>query len=57
MNENAKLFWEIGEPIAAGFFEFYEQRSLERIYCRGYRRYFETCPLIYPVGRRFFRRA
>ena len=50
MNEKAKLFWEIGEPLAAGFFECYEQRSLPLIYCRGYRRYFETCPIVYSPG-------
>ena len=44
MNQNADLFFEIGEPLAAGFFEEPEA-STARKFCRGFRRYFENCPV------------
>ena len=44
MNETAKLFSDIGEPLAAGFFEEPDS-SVARRFCRGYRRMYEECTL------------
>lgn len=44
MNHSAALFFKIGEPLAAGFFEE-PDASTARKFCRGYRRYFENCPV------------
>lgn len=44
MNEIAKLFYDIDEPLAAGIFEIPEASYEERL-CRGYRRYYENCDL------------
>lgn len=46
MNEIAKLFNEIGEPFAAGFFEE-PSGSPARRFCRAFRRYYENCPMTY----------
>ena len=46
MNPNAKYLLDIGEPFASGLLEFPEG-SLPIVYCRGYRRYYETCPIVY----------
>ena len=44
MNPNAQLFYDIGEPFAAGFFEI-ESASPARMFCRAYRRFLEIAPL------------
>jgi len=44
MNDIAKLFYDINEPFAAGFFEL-EPASPARAFCRAYRRFFELAPL------------
>ncbi len=57
MNETAKLFFDIGEPLAAGAFEFTDGSNARKL-CRGYRRYYENCDLyeydpelpLYPYG-------
>jgi len=56
MNEKAKLFQELNEPYAAGFFEE-EERSLFYRFSRAQRRYFENKPVddyrgghLYPSG-------
>lgn len=46
MNADVKLMNDIGEPYAAGFLEF-PDGPLPRTYCRAYRRYLETKPLVY----------
>ena len=60
MNKIAKLFYGIGEPFAAGFFEE-ETDSPAVKFCRAYRRFYENCPLpeyksddcLYPYGKFF----
>ncbi len=49
MNETVKYLFDIGEPFAAGLLE-YPNGPLPMTYCRGYRRYYETCPLVYCAG-------
>lgn len=57
MNDIAKLFSDIGEPLAAGLFED-PTASVARRFCRGYRRMYEECTLaeydpsscLYPYG-------
>ena len=44
MNNKAKLFYDIGEPFAAGFFEI-DEASPARTFCRAYRRFLENTPL------------
>ena len=44
MTNTAKLFYDIGEPFAAGFFEI-ENASPARAFCRAYRRLLELVPL------------
>ena len=44
MNKAAQLFYDIGEPFAAGFFEE-ETDSIAIRFCRAYRRFFENCPI------------
>ena len=44
MNNTAKMFFDIGEPFAAGFFEI-ESASPARAFCRAYRRLLEYVPL------------
>lgn len=44
MNKTAQLFYDIGEPFAAGFFELPEASAAKK-FCRAYRRLYETCPL------------
>ena len=44
MNNTAKMFFDIGEPFAAGFFEI-ESASPARAFCRAYRRLLENIPL------------
>ena len=44
MNQTATLFYDIGEPFAAGFFEMGEA-SPARKFCRAYRRFYEQVPL------------
>ena len=44
MNSKAKLFYDINEPFAAGFFEV-ETDSPALKFCRAYRRYLEMAPL------------
>lgn len=53
MNTEAQLMIAIGEPFAAGFLEL-ENASIERIFCRAYRRYYETCPLFYEDAKTLF---
>ena len=49
MNPNAQYMLDMGEPFASGLLEFPEG-SLPVVYCRGYRRYYETCPIVYKPG-------
>ena len=44
MNDTAKLFYDIDEPFAAGFFED-ENGSVAARFCRAYRRLFENYPM------------
>lgn len=44
MTDTAKLFYDIGEVFAAGFFEL-EDASPARAFCRAYRRFLELAPL------------
>lgn len=53
MNEKAKYLLELGEPFAAGFLEFADG-PLPMTYCRAYRRYYETCPIVYREGAPLF---
>lgn len=53
MNQKAQLFLDIGEPFAAGFLEM-ENAAPERIFCRAYRRYYETCRMFYQPGEILF---
>jgi len=53
MNANAQYLLEIGEPFASGLLELPEG-SLAEIYCRAYRRYYETCPIYYRAGAPLF---
>ncbi|MBQ9115891.1 MAG: hypothetical protein IJY04_02600 [Clostridia bacterium] len=53
MNEIVSHLMEIGEPLAAGFLEF-PDGPLAQTYCRAYRRYYESCPLIYREGALLF---
>lgn len=48
-----KLLQSINEPFAAGLLE-YADGPLEFTYCRGYRRYFESCPIVYKKGAPLF---
>ncbi|MBR6807400.1 MAG: hypothetical protein IKM46_03355 [Clostridia bacterium] len=43
MTDTAKMFYDIGEPFAAGFFEL-EGASPARMFCRAYRRFYENTP-------------
>lgn len=57
MNSTARMFYDIGEPFAAGFFEW-DAASPARMFCRAYRRFLEEAPLpeyrqddpFYPYG-------
>ena len=53
MNPNAQYFLEIGEPFASGLLEFPEG-PLPQTYCRAYRRYYETRPIVYRPGAPLF---
>ena len=53
MNSNSRYLLKIGEPVAAGFLE-YADGPLPMTYCRAYRRYFETCPIVYQAGAPLF---
>jgi len=44
MTDAAKLFFDINEPFAAGFFEI-PGASPARAFCRAYRRFYENVPL------------
>jgi len=54
MNEKAQHLLAFGEPFAAGLLELAESGSLPEIYCRAYRRYYETCPIHYRAGAPLF---
>lgn len=54
MNEKAQHLLAVGEPFAAGLLELAESASLPEIYCRAYRRYYETCPIYYRKGAPLF---
>ncbi len=49
MNPNAQYLLDIGEPFASGLLEFPEG-PLPMVFCRAYRRYYETCPIVYKPG-------
>ena len=49
MNPNAQYLLDIGEPFASGLLEFPEG-PLPAVFCRAYRRYYETCPIVYKPG-------
>lgn len=53
MNAQAQYLWDIGETFAAGFLEFPEG-PLPLPFCRAYRRYYETCPIVYRAGAPLF---
>ena len=53
MNSKSQYLLQIGEPVAAGFLE-YPEGPLPMTYCRGYRRYYETCPIVYRAGEPLF---
>ena len=53
MNDPIRLLLSVGEPMAAGFFE-YPDGPVERTYCRAYRRYYENCKIIYKEGSPLF---
>lgn len=46
MNKTAQLFFDIGEPFAAGFLEE-PDASVAKKFCRAYRRFYENAPLGY----------
>lgn len=54
MNTNAEFLSDIGEPFASGLLELSDNGSLPEIYCRAYRRYYETCPIVYKAGSPLF---
>lgn len=53
MNESVRHLFEIGEPLASGLLE-YPDGPLELTYCRGYRRFFENCAIVYRGGAPLF---
>jgi formate C-acetyltransferase len=53
MNENVQYLIQVGEPFAAGLLE-YPEGPLPMTYCRAYRRYYETCPIVYRSGAPLF---
>ncbi|MBQ9131878.1 MAG: hypothetical protein IJX62_05355, partial [Clostridia bacterium] len=53
MNENSQYLLSVGEPFAAGLLEI-PNGSVEEVYCRAYRRYYETCPIVYREGAPLF---
>ena len=53
MNETVQHLFDIGEPLAAGLLE-YPNGPLELTYCRGYRRFFENCTIVYRKGAPLF---
>ena len=53
MNERSEYMMKIGEPLAAGLLE-YEDGPISLAYCRAYRRYYESRPLIYSSGAPLF---
>lgn len=53
MNEHVQYLLNIGEPFAAGLLE-YAEGPLPMTYCRAYRRYYETCPIVYRAGAPLF---
>ncbi len=46
MERLRQLMLSLGENLAAGFLE-YPEGPLPLTYCRAYRRYYETCPLVW----------
>jgi len=46
MKTNVQYLLDVGEPFAAGLLE-YSDGPLPMTYCRAYRRYYETCPIVY----------
>jgi len=53
MKEHVQYLNNIGEPFAAGLLE-YSEGPLPMTYCRAYRRYYETCPIVYRAGAPLF---
>lgn len=53
MSSASERMLQIGEPFAAGLLELGDV-SVARIFCRGYRRFYETCPLRYNDGEPLF---
>ena len=53
MQDKIQLMQRIGEPVAAGLLE-YAEGPLAKTYCRGYRRYYETCAIVYEAGAPLF---
>jgi len=53
MKELSEYMMKLGEPLAAGMLE-YPDGPIERTYCRGYRRYYESCPIVYKPGAPLF---
>ena len=53
MKTNVQYLLDVGEPFAAGLLE-YSDGPLPMTYCRAYRRYYETCPIVYRAGAPLF---
>ena len=53
MSDRVQYLNSIGEPFAAGLLE-YPEGPLPMTYCRAYRRYYETCPIVYRAGAPLF---
>ena len=53
MNQDARHLLELGEAFASGLLEFAEG-PLPMTFCRGYRRYYEHCPIVYRAGEPLF---
>ena len=53
MNNDAQYLWNLGETFAAGMLEF-SHGPLPKTYCRAYRRYYETFPIVYKSGALLF---
>lgn len=53
MITKSEYLLSVGEPVAAGFLE-YPEGPLPRTYCRAYRRFYETCPIVYKAGAPLF---
>jgi len=53
MTTASSYLLRIGEPFAAGLLEL-DGESPARVFCRGYRRFYECCPISYHTGAPLF---